>query len=94
MDQERPTDPGWAGEVEQLMLHGRDGEAAELAARHLRGDRLRAATPTRGGNAMGPLEQIDELEPLLGRVASESRPTSSTRPHRARTSACAEFWAT
>ena len=60
MDQERPTDPGWAGEVEQLMLHGRDGEAAELAARHLRGDRLRAATPTRGGNAMGPLEQIDE----------------------------------
>ena len=70
MDKRNPTDVGWAEEVQQLILHGRDREAAELAARHLTQDLADEMTPTRGDITMGPLEQLDELEPLLGRVAS------------------------
>jgi uncharacterized protein (TIGR03086 family) len=73
MDANQPTDGGWPGQVEQLLVHGRDREAAELAARHLRDDRT-TATPTRGDNTMGPLEQLDELEPLLGHVAAGIMP--------------------
>jgi uncharacterized protein (TIGR03086 family) len=71
---ERDTaDTGWADEVQQLILHGRDREATELAARHLQNDPTATTSPTRGDitmATMGPLEQLDELEPLLGRVAS------------------------
>jgi uncharacterized protein (TIGR03086 family) len=72
---ERVKDPGraaggWAQEVQQLILHGRDREAAELAARHLHDDPNDSISPTKGDTTMGPLEQLDELEPLLGRVAS------------------------
>ena len=56
------------------MLHGRDREAAELAARHLRDDPPGTPAPTRGEMWMGPLEQLDELEPLLGEVASGITP--------------------
>ena len=70
MDERDPADAGWAEEVQQLILHGRDREAAELAARHLHDDPTDATSPTRGDITMGPLEQLDELEPLLGQVAS------------------------
>lgn len=74
MDNDHPADAEWAGEVQQLMLHGRDREAAELAARHLRDDQTRTTAPTRGDITMGPLVQLDELEPLLGQVASGITP--------------------
>ena len=61
---------GWADQVQHLILHGRDREATELAARHLRDDPTDTPTPTQGDITMGPIEQLDELEPLLGRVAS------------------------
>jgi conserved hypothetical protein TIGR03086 len=74
MDQQHRADSGWAGEVQQLILHGRDREAAELAARQLRDDLSPTTEPTRGVIAMGPIEQLDELEPLLGHVASGITP--------------------
>jgi uncharacterized protein (TIGR03086 family) len=70
MDKRNPAETGWAEEVQQLILHGRDREAAELAAQHLRGDLTDATSPTRGDITMGPLEQLAELEPLLDNVAS------------------------
>jgi uncharacterized protein (TIGR03086 family) len=73
MDADHAADPGWADELHQLIVHGRDREAAELAARHLGADQAGTAPPTRGDIAMGPLEQLDELEPLLGQVASGIR---------------------
>ena len=74
MEREETADSGWAGEVQQLMVHGRDREAAELAARHLREDLTETTQPTQGDIFMGPLEQLDELEPLLGQVASGISP--------------------
>lgn len=74
MDNGHPADAGWAGEVQQLMLHGRDREATELAARHLRDDQTGTTAPTRGDIFMEPLEQLEELEPLLGHVASGITP--------------------
>jgi uncharacterized protein (TIGR03086 family) len=61
----------WEDEVQQLVLHGRDREAAQLAARHLRHDHIDdTTTRTRGEDVMGPLEQLDEVGPLLGGVAA------------------------
>ena len=74
MDKDDPGETEWAGKVQQLMVHGRDREAAELAARHLRDDQIRTAATRRGDFTMGPLEQLDELEPLLGQVASGITP--------------------
>jgi uncharacterized protein (TIGR03086 family) len=68
-----PAASGWAAEVQQLILHGRDREAAELAAQHLDQDPTNTPSTTRGDitmGTMGPLEQLDELEPLLGQVAA------------------------
>ncbi len=70
MDKRNPADTGWAEKVQQLILHGRDREAAQLAAQHLHNDLTDATSPTRGDINMGPLEQLAELEPLLGQVAS------------------------
>jgi uncharacterized protein (TIGR03086 family) len=56
MNSIQSSSPGWTGELNELIVHGRDREATELATRHLTG--------------MGPLQQLDELEPLLGKVAS------------------------
>jgi uncharacterized protein (TIGR03086 family) len=72
MDESQPAQAEWTDEVQQLMLHGRDREAAELAARNLRdpGTATTSPSPTRGDTTMGPLEQIDELEPLLRKVTS------------------------
>ena len=86
MDKGRPAHAGWADEVQQLMLHGRDREAAELAARYLRDDQTGTTASTRGDITMGPLEQLDELEPLLGRVASGITPDDLDSP-----TPCANF---
>lgn len=87
MDKRHVADAKWAAEVQQLMVHGRDREAAELAARHLRDGRTDATAPTRGDNInMGPLEQLDELEPLLGKVASGIKPADLDAP-----TPCANF---
>jgi uncharacterized protein (TIGR03086 family) len=82
MNTRNPSDAGWASEVQHLMVLGRDREAAELAARHLREEQPGAATATaRGGEAtMGPLDQLDELEPLLGQVASGITPDALDLP--------------
>lgn len=85
MDEDRPEDAGWAGEVQQLMLHGRDLEAAELASRHLH-DGQTGTTATRGDITMGPLEQLDELEPLLGQLTSRITPDDLDSP-----TPCANF---
>ena len=74
MDNDHRADTDWAGEVEQHLLYGRDQEAAQLAARHLRNDQTDTRTAMRGDFTMGPLEQLDELEPLLGQVASNITP--------------------
>jgi uncharacterized protein (TIGR03086 family) len=70
MDDVHVSGAEWAGQLHQLILSGRDREAAELATRHLSGDPLDTTATPRGDIGMGPLEQIDALEPLLGRVAS------------------------
>jgi uncharacterized protein (TIGR03086 family) len=53
----------WDREVQRLMEHGRDREAAALAVRHLSG-------PTPQGGSMDPLEQLDQLVPVLGGVVT------------------------
>jgi uncharacterized protein (TIGR03086 family) len=76
MDSTHSASSGWAGELQQLIVHGRDREATELATRHLAGEQTATIPPPRGDitmeapEAMEPLEQLDELEPLLGKVAS------------------------
>src|SRR5438552_13567703 len=52
----------WDREVQRLVEHGRDREAAALAVRHLSG-------PLQGGS-MDPLEQLDQLGPVLGGVVT------------------------
>jgi uncharacterized protein (TIGR03086 family) len=51
----------WEREVGRLVEHGRDREAAALALRHLSG-------PSRQAGSMDPLEQLDQLAPVLGGV--------------------------
>lgn len=70
---------GWEDEVQQLLLHGRDLEAAELAVRHLR-DHQPNDSPTPGASTMEPLEQLDELGGLLGGVAGGIRPDQLDAP--------------
>src|SRR6266550_3049634 len=54
----------WEREVERLVVHGRDREAASLAVRHL-------SAPSRQGESMDPLEQFDLLAPALGGVVTQ-----------------------
>jgi uncharacterized protein (TIGR03086 family) len=54
----------WDREVQRLVEHGRDREAAALAVRHLSG-------PIRQGGSMDPLEQLDQLGPVLGGVVTQ-----------------------
>jgi uncharacterized protein (TIGR03086 family) len=56
--------PDWDREVERLVIHGRDREAAALAVRHLSG-------PSLQGGTMDPREQLDQLAPVLGGVVSQ-----------------------
>ena len=86
MEEHDPAVTGWADEMQQLLLHGRDREAAELAARHLQDVRPTHRPPTRGDITMGPLEQLDQLEPLLGQVASGITPDDLDSP-----TPCANF---
>jgi uncharacterized protein (TIGR03086 family) len=50
-------EPTWDDELDRLIQHGRDREAAELASRRL-------APPTQGA-FMDPRNQLDEILPLL-----------------------------
>ena len=45
--QEREPGAGWADHVQRLILHGRDREAAELAAHHLQDASTAGRTPGR-----------------------------------------------
>lgn len=69
----------WDREVERLVEHGRDREAAALAVRHLSG-------PSRQGAPMDPIEQLDQLAPVLGGVVSQIDPGQLDEP-----TVCAEF---
>ena len=86
MDHDQRAENGWERDAQQLMVHGRDREAAELAVRHLRGDQTDPTAPTRGDISVGPLEQLDELEPLLGSIASGITPSDLDAP-----TPCANF---
>jgi uncharacterized protein (TIGR03086 family) len=80
MDERDPVASGWAEEMQQLLLHGRDREAATLATQHLQNDPADPPSPTTGDISMGPLEQLDELEPLLAHVASGITPDDLDLP--------------
>jgi uncharacterized protein (TIGR03086 family) len=54
----------WNREVERLVEHGRDREAAALAVRHLSGS-------TRQGGSVDALAQFDLLAPVLGGVVTQ-----------------------
>ena len=69
-----PAAGNWADEVQRLMLHGRDREAAEIATRHLNDARAMTTAPAGEDNTMGPIEQFEELGPLLGQVAGGLTP--------------------
>ncbi len=86
MNHDQRAETGWEREVQQLMLHGRDREAAELAVRNLHHDQADPIAPTRGDVSMGPLEQLDELEPLLGSIAAGITPADLDSP-----TPCADF---
>ena len=61
-----PEAGSWKRDVRRLLVHGRDAEAATLAVRQLR-ERDRSGPtehPTQGGT-MGPIEQLDEIGPLI-----------------------------
>lgn len=79
MNEDQSPDAGWERELDELVRLGRDHEAVQLATRHLRSDRTESDPPTRGVT-MGPLEQLDELEPLLGQVASAIAPDDLDSP--------------
>jgi uncharacterized protein (TIGR03086 family) len=69
----------WDREVQRLVEHGRDREAAALAVRHLSG-------PNREGGSMHPLDQLDQLGPVLGGVVSQIRSDQLDQP-----TPCADF---
>jgi uncharacterized protein (TIGR03086 family) len=79
MNEEPQTAAGWVDEVQHLLIHGRDREAAELAARNAQGD-LVTTTASGGDHAMGPVQQLEELGPLLGQVASRLTPSDLDAP--------------
>jgi uncharacterized protein (TIGR03086 family) len=56
------TEPTWDEEVNRLIRHGRDREAAELASHRL-------ARPTQGA-LMDPRNQLDEILPLLKKLVA------------------------
>jgi uncharacterized protein (TIGR03086 family) len=63
----------WDREIQRLVEHGRDREAAALAVRHLSG-------PVRQGASMDPLEQLDQLGPVLGRIVLQISPHQLGEP--------------
>jgi uncharacterized protein (TIGR03086 family) len=60
----------WDREVQRLVEHGRDREAAALAVRHL----------SLSGGDMDPLDQFDALGPVLGGVVAGIGPESLDAP--------------
>jgi uncharacterized protein (TIGR03086 family) len=71
----------WDREVQRLVEHGRDREAAGLAVRHL-------AHPHRQGQGgtMDALEQLDQLGPVLAGVVARIGPGQLDKP-----TPCTEF---
>ncbi|MGQ0615877.1 MAG: TIGR03086 family metal-binding protein [Acidimicrobiia bacterium] len=69
----------WDREVQRLVEHGRDREAAALAVRHLSG-------LTRQGASMDALQQLDQLVPVLGGVVAGIGPDQIDAP-----TPCREF---
>jgi uncharacterized protein (TIGR03086 family) len=69
----------WEREVQRLAEHGRDREAAALAVRHM-------SSPIRERGSMDPLEQLDQLGPVLGGVLTQIRPDQLDEP-----TPCSEF---
>ena len=63
-----PSAATWEGEVRRLITHGRDAEAASLAARSLRARTESGTTTSPRGDSMDPLTQLDEVGTLLGTV--------------------------
>lgn len=80
MDEDLPAGADWADEVQHLLLHGRDREAAEVAALHLHGGSAMTTPPSGGHHAMGPVEQLDQLGPLLRQVVSGLTPADLDAP--------------
>jgi uncharacterized protein (TIGR03086 family) len=74
----RGQDPTWDDELARLIQHGRDREAAELAARRL-------ASPTQGA-PMDPRDQLDEILPLLNDLVAPLDDTQLDAP-----TSCADF---
>ena len=60
MDEDRSADLGWTGEIDQLVMHGRDREAAELATRHLRHVPTGTPSTTREDRHMNPNQALWE----------------------------------
>ena len=86
VDEQETDEQPWAEEVQRLMVHGRDSEAAELAARSLNPQRSTTTTHVGAHADMGPIEQFQELGPLLGQVAGGLSPADLDAP-----TPCSEF---
>lgn len=77
MSDRRRPEPTWDEELTRLIQHGRDREAAELAAHRL--------APLTQGAFMDPCTQLDEILPLLNKLvaplddAQLDAPTSCTK---------------
>jgi uncharacterized protein (TIGR03086 family) len=67
------TMTAWDHEIQRLVEHGRDREAAALALHHL-------SDPIRQGASMDPLEQLDQLGPVLAGVVTQIDPSQLDRP--------------
>ena len=63
----------WDREVERLAEHGRDREAAALAVRHL-------SVAARQGESVDPIEQLNQLAPVLGGVVTQIGPDQLDNP--------------
>ena len=74
MNEGHHAQDGWPQQMQHLLMHGRDREASELAARHLLDDPTHTEPRRPDGTTIARLEQ---LEPLRGGVASGISPDAS-----------------
>ena len=73
------TGAAWEHDVQDLLVHGRDREAAELALAHLN-DPTDRTPPTPEASPMEPRDQLDQVGGLLGQVAGGIRPDQLDAP--------------
>ena len=78
MENRRGPEPTWDEELSRLIRHGRDREAAELAS-------YRLARLTQGA-LMDPLNQLDEILPLLNNLVASLDDTQLEAP-----TSCTDF---